>query len=338
MLGIDTSKDTLAVALRDAQTKQVLWSRDVPNTQAGVSALLASTPAEASWIIEPTGRYSLLAARMAQEAGRRVLLASPRKARSFLDSMQSRAKTDRIDAKGLALYGLSAEKLTAYPVRSEPIDTLDQLLRARKGLALARSSLKQRQRDLPSVLAQEALRPAIAAICAQIKALDKEIAARTEQTEGFHCSKQILRVEGIGKVTAAAVTSRLVARNFTHPDQFVAYLGLDVRVRDSGKFKGTRRLTKQGDAELRRLLYLCAQASVRTKNSPFRTQYERELAKGLAKTAALCVVARKMARLCWSLHKYGTVYDSARVGQLAAKKTEVEDRNGEVRETGTNTN
>ena len=66
--------------------------------------------------------------------------------------------------------------------------------------------------------------------------------------------------------------------------------------------------------------------------------YERELAKGLAKTAALCVVARKMARLCWSLHKYGTVYDSARVGQLAAKKTEVEDRNGEVRETGTNTN
>ena len=155
------------------------------------------------------------------------------------------------------------------------------------------------------------------ALAGQVKALDKEIATRTDQTEGFGCSKQILRVHGIGKTTAAAVTSRLVARNFTHPDQFVAYIGLDVRVRDSGKLRGQRRLTKQGDAELRRLLYLCAQASVRTKDSPFRIQYDRELAKGLPKTAALCAVARKMARLCWSLHKHGTDYDPARVGQRA---------------------
>src|SRR5256885_2308375 len=106
MLGIDTSKDTLAVALRDAQTKQVLWSLSVPNTKEGVSTLLANTPPEAAWIIEPTGRYSLLAARMGQEAGRKVLMAPPRKARSYMESMQSRAKTDPIDAKGLALFGL----------------------------------------------------------------------------------------------------------------------------------------------------------------------------------------------------------------------------------------
>lgn len=322
MLGIDTSKGTLAVALRDAKTKQVLWSRDVPNTQDGVRMLLASTPTEASWIIEPTGRFSLLAARMGQEAGRTVLMAPTRKARSFLESIQSRAKTDPVDAKGLALFGLSAEKLASYPVRSETIDTLDQLLRARKGLVLARSSLTQRQRDLPSEVAQEAMQPAILALSKQIKALDKEIAARTDQMEGFCCTKQILKVHGIGKTTAAAVASRLVARNFTHPDQFVAYIGLDVRVRDSGNFRGQRRLTKQGDAELRRLLYLCAQASVRTKDSPFRVQYERELAKGLPKTAALCAVARKLARLCWSLHKHGTVYDPARVGKPQDKKLE----------------
>jgi transposase len=324
MLGIDVSKNTLCVAFRDPATKQVRWSRDVPNTKDGVRLLLCSTPSEASWILEPTGRYGLLAARMGQEAGRRVLMAPTRKARSFLESMQSRAKTDPVDAKGLALYGLSAEKLASYPVSSETIDTLDQLLRARKGLVLACSSLKQRQRDLPSLLAQDALQPAIEALNRQIKALDKQIGARIEQTDGFGCSKQILRVHGIGKTTAAAVTSRLAARNFTHPDQFVAYIGLDVRVRDSGTLRGQRRLTKQGDAELRRLLYLCAQASVRTKDSPFRAQYERELAKGLPKTAALCAVARKMARLCWSLHKHGSVYDPAKVG--TQRKTEQQEQ------------
>src|SRR5947208_1596228 len=128
MLGVDTSKDVLTAALRDAQSKKLLWSRDVPNTREGVSGLLASTPSDAAWVIEPTGRYSLLAVRMAQEAGRQVWLAPPRKARLYLESVQSRAKTDPIDAKGLALYGLNADKLAAYPVKSEPIDTLDQLL------------------------------------------------------------------------------------------------------------------------------------------------------------------------------------------------------------------
>src|SRR5947208_16466137 len=136
MLGIDTSKDTLAAALRHAQTRNLLWDQQVPNTPDGVSRLLARTPPETPWVIEPTGRYSLLAVRMAKEAGRTVLMAPPRKARSFLESQQSRAKTDLIDGRGLALFGLSIQ-LMPYPLKSEPIDTLDQLLSARKGLVQA---------------------------------------------------------------------------------------------------------------------------------------------------------------------------------------------------------
>ncbi len=86
-------------------------------------------------------------------------------------------------------------------------------------------------------------------------------------------------------------------------------------MRQSGKKHGQTGLTKQGDGELRRLLYLAAQANLRAKNSPFRAQYERERAKGLPSTAALCAVARKLARLAWSLHKHGTSYDPLRVHQ-----------------------
>jgi len=317
-LGIDTSKDKLSAAYRDIRTRAVVWEREVPNTREGVNHLLARTPSDSTWVIEPTGRYSLLAVTMAQSVGRNVLMAPPRKAKKFLASIQDRAKTDPIDGKGLSLFGMSIP-LQPYHLKSEPIDTLDQLLGARKGLALSRSRLSQQQRDLTSAKAREALVPAIEALTRQIKALDKEIARHSEQMEGFGCLAEILKVEGIGKVTAAAVASRLVARKFTHPDQFVAYVGLDVAVRDSGKHRGERRLTKQGDAELRRLLYLCAKASVRTKGSPFRAQYERELAKGLTKIGAYCAVARKMARLCWSLHKHGSVYDPTRVGRPLQK-------------------
>lgn len=312
-LGIDTSKDKLSAAYRDVITRDIVWELEVCNTRDGVSRLLADTPADSVWVIEPTGRHTHLAVNMARAQGRSVLMAPPRKAKQFLASIQDRAKTDPLDGRGLSLYGMSVP-LRPYPMKSEPIDELDQLLRARKGLALSRTRLSQQKHDLPSAEAREALAPAIAVLTQQIQVLDKQIARHTEQVEGFACRVQILRVEGIGNVTAAAVASRLVARQFTHPDQFVAYIGLDVAVRDSGKHRGERRLTKQGDAELRRLLYLCAKASVRTKGSPFRAQYERELAKGLTKTGAYCAVARKMARLCWSLHKHGTTYDPARVG------------------------
>jgi transposase len=318
-LGIDTSKDKLASAYRDQATRAIVWEMEVPNTRDGVSRLLADTPSDAAWVIEPTGRYSHLAVTMAQAEGRRVLMAPPRKAKRFLASIQDRAKTDPIDGRGLSLFGMSIP-LEIYPIKSEPIDSLDQLLRARKGMALSRSRLVQQQRDLTNSLARETLAPAIAALTSQIKALDKEIARQSEGVEGFDCMAQIRKVEGIGKITAAAVTSRLVARKFAHPDQFVAYVGLDIAVRDSGKRRGERRLTKQGDAELRRLLYLCAKASVRTKGSPFRAQFERELAKGLTKIGAYCAVARKMARLCWSLHRHGNVYDPSRVGRPPQKE------------------
>ena len=122
-------------------------------------------------------------------------------------------------------------------------------------------------------------------------------------------------VPGIGPVTAVAVAACLTTKQFDHPDRFVAYIGLDVRVRDSGQRRGQRTLSHQGDAELRRLLYLCALANVRARDpaNPFKVQYARERAKGLATTAALCAVARKLARVCWSLAAHGTQYEATRV-------------------------
>ena len=65
MLGIDTSKEKLSVALRDAVTRDLLWEREVPNSQEGIGRLLAITPTETPWVIEPTGLLSMLAVRMA---------------------------------------------------------------------------------------------------------------------------------------------------------------------------------------------------------------------------------------------------------------------------------
>jgi len=319
MLGIDTAKDELVAKFVEAGARKGKWEMAVPNAPKGVLQLLQNTPPGVPWVIEPTGRYSIAPVQQALAAGQEVLLAPPRKAKAFLNSLQDRAKTDRLDAQGLALFGLSRDAsvpLLPYPIKKAHVDELDQLLSARKGLSRARSSLALQAKELP--YARPVLAASLKEIDAQIETLDKQIEAATKQHADFEAVQRIDAVPGIGPVTAAAATARLAAKEFKRPDQWVAYLGMDIGVIQSGKRKGERGLTKQGDAELRRLFYLCAQSTLRCKESPFKAQYERELAKKLSKTAAICAVARKLAKLCWSLYTHGTSYDPERVYQQPA--------------------
>jgi transposase len=308
MFGLDVSKATLSCALMDPVTRLPLWEQVVPNTPGGVEQLLGRTPPDSAWVLEPTGRYSLSVAKQAKARGRQVLLAPPRKAKAFLSSIQSRAKTDRLDARGLGRFALCIP-LSPYPIKSEAVERLSQLLVARKGLSQSLASLRQRIPELP--YAAETLQRAVADLKTQLKALDQQIAAERKK---LPLAARLEKVHGIGPVTAAAVGMCLTSRHFSHPGRFVAYLGLDVGVRQSGKRQGEAGLTRQGDAELRRLLFVCAKSSVRAVGSPFATQYERERAKGFSRTAALCAVARKMAKLCWSLSRHAhTEYDPTRV-------------------------
>jgi transposase len=344
MLGVDVGKAELHGTWRDPETRRVRWQGAVPNTDAGIRELLRRVPGTAL-VVEPTGRYGERLIRAAQAAGREVLLAAPRKARAFLWSEQPRAKTDRVDSAGLALYGLTG-RLRPYLLPSPAVDQVKQLLAARRGLSQSLTSLRQQRAALP--LAADVLTPAITALEQQIAALDRQMKrALGSATEPVPpralpaaaaagapvadpdptaapaaphrhslatAAAALLAIPGIGEVTAPALAACLLDKQFTDPDQFVAYVGLDIRVQQSGRRKGQFGLSKYGDAELRRLLYLAAMAAATsTRDTTFAERYERELAKGLAKTAALNAVARKLAKVAWSIVSHGTTYDPTRV-------------------------
>ncbi len=307
MIGIDVSKESLSVCGWDGVRQRVRWQAEVPNCEEGVLGLLARTSAGEPWALEPTGRYSELVARLGRAHGRQVLMAPPRAAKQFLASVHPRAKTDRLDARGLARYACSVA-LKPYPVKSEQMEQLAQLLAARKSISKSLATFRQQRESLPR--AREHVEAAERALTQRLQELDRELARLAGRDPEV---KRLQQVPGIGPVSAAALVVRLKSTDFSGYDQFVAYVGLDVRVRQSGQRKGTLGLSRQGDAELRRLLYCCAQASLRTKDSPFAQQYERERAKGLASTQALCAVARKMAKVAWALVRSGQDYDPKRV-------------------------
>jgi transposase len=311
MLGVDVGKAELHGTWRDPVTQRVRWQGRVPNTEAGIRQLLRRVP-EVPVVVEPTGRYGEPLVRAVTAAGRTALLAPPRKAKAFLWAAQPRAKTDRVDSAGLALYGLSGQ-LRPYVLPGEPMDRVRQLLAARRGVSEGLTALRQQRAALPK--AADALTPAIDALTQQLAALDRHLAQAIDPVpELAEAVKRLRQVPGVGPTIAPALATCLLEKRFTHPDQFVAYLGLDIRVLRSGQRTGQTGLSKYGDAELRRLLYMAALGAARSKTDrTFARRYEREQAKGLAKTAALNAMARKLAKVTWSLVTHRTSYDPARV-------------------------
>ena len=92
---------------------------------------------------------------------------------------------------------------------------------------------------------------------------------------------------------------------------FVAFTGLDPRPDDSGQHRGKRRLSKRGPSELRRLLYVAAMSAKKTK--VWKPLFEHYRTKGLSTTAALVILARRIARTAWSMYTYNTEFDPARL-------------------------
>ena len=133
-------------------------------------------------------------------------MARPKRARAYLASVRPRAKTDRLDSHGLALYGLAAT-LRPYPVKSEAMERIDQLLAARKQISRSLAGLRQQRAVLPHAAAP--LTAAIAALDAQVADLDRRIAPQTAADAAVDAMVRALDgVPGIGPVTASAVASR----------------------------------------------------------------------------------------------------------------------------------
>ncbi|SHN28423.1 Transposase IS116/IS110/IS902 family protein, partial [Pseudomonas asturiensis] len=94
--------------------------------------------------------------------------------------------------------------------------------------------------------------------------------------------------------------------DFKSSDSFIAFLGMDLRVSDSGQKNGRRSLTKRGCSEVRRLLHNAAMSACRS--STWKGFYNEHLSSGKATTQVLVMLSRKLARIAFSLLKNQSEY------------------------------
>ncbi len=116
---------------------------------------------------------------------------------------------------------------------------------------------------------------------------------------------------GVGPLVGMSLTNTVERVPFRNADAFVAFTGLDPRAKDSGQKSGRRRLSKRGPAELRRLLFNAAMAAV--KSTGWKPIYDSYRTQGWSSTATFVIIARKIARAAWSIHRYQTTFNPDRL-------------------------
>ena len=302
--GFDADKRFLTVAC-----DQVPGRADrLPNDGKAIEAWLDHMPADSVLAVESTGACHQLLLQCAVRRGVEIYVLNPRDIRHYAEGVRQRAKTDRVDAHVIARY-IAREKDRLRPYVEPPAGAarLEHLLRRRALIVRTKTQLKLGLEDMPS--------PELNALNASFKALlaaiDRAIETIMAQDEEHAQQRELLRsIPGVGPLSSVALVSLFWRLPDITADALIAFTGFDPRPRDSGNHTGQRRLSKRGDAEIRRLSYMAAKTFAR--NDLGKPLYDRYRQRGLSHTAAYVILARKILRLAHALVKQGVRFDPDR--------------------------
>jgi len=289
-LGIDVAKDHLVCHCWNTDQYQVL-----DNEPASITAWLKTFSGPVRIAIEPTSHYHLTLVESALQQGCTLYLVSARQLSHYRQAVNLRHKTDPQDAWLLARYlQHEAEQLRPFQPQDRRAQRLWRLITRRATVVQARQRLHQSMRELR--LPMRALMTQFEAL---LQRLDRQIQNLVRELGWWQHYRRCLSIPGIGPANAAALVAAYHRGAFAGSDAFVAFLGLDIRLRESGRFKGRSKLTKQGEPELRRLLYCASRPA--TSHGRFADYHQRMIDKGMSKIAARVALARKLARIAFTL-------------------------------------
>lgn len=286
-LGIDISQGALDVYVHPQGRY-----RRFANKEKGIAEIVELALELGSFVVlEATSPMDRALLKALGEAGVVHHRSNPRMAREFARSLGLLAKTDKVDARMLALYGASVELRPTLPVSEQRL-YLQDLVARRDQLVEMRKQEKTRLKALPSPRLIQSLEAMIACLSAQIQAIEAEISAAVAQDRELARQAELLRsAPGIGAVTAGVLLANLPELGQVHRRAIASLVGLAPIACDSGKLRGRRRIWG-GRKRVRDALYMAALTA--SRSALYRGGYQAMRAAGKPAKLALIAVARKL--------------------------------------------
>lgn len=302
IVGVDVAKKELVIYHRESDRLET-----ISNDKASIRQWLKAIPHGTLIAIEATNTFHVLFADMAYEKGCVIYMIDGYQLSCYRKGVNVRAKTDAKDAWLLARYlHKELDELKPWIPACPLYRNLQSLFRRRAAVVQAYTGLKQSWANEPHL--KSAFKAHLKSMERLVGLVEAEIKEALHKAGLTHQLKRCMKVEGIGFLNAARLVTAFMRGDFKGADAFIAFLGMDLRVSKSGQKDNRRSLTKRGDPEVRRLLYVAAMAASRT--AAWKPFYESQCARGFCSTQALVMLARKLARVAFALLKNQSEYQT----------------------------
>jgi len=287
-IGVDISKDTFDV-YRLPGDKHYTYQNDSKGFQAFIQ-VLKRLKGQVLIVCEATGGYEIPLAQKLHDKEFKMVIMNPRKIRDFGRAVGFLAKTDKLDAKLIALF---AERVQpAY--RKKDFSKLELV------------ALHQRQEQLKTLIQAEKNRLAhtskdiAGSISKLIDFLNNQlddISKKLEQTINADCDLRnkveiVQTCKGIGRLTAQNMLICVPELGTISKKPLTALVGVAPFNRDSGKMRG-KRMISGGRYQARRSLYMSTLVAIK-HNPPIRDFYNKLLEKGKPKKVAIIACLHKL--------------------------------------------
>jgi transposase len=299
-VGVDVSKERLDVAVRPSEE---FFSQ--ANDKPALSRLLKRLkPLNCTRVVvEATGGYESLLVAALYAAGVPVVVVNPRWVRHFAKGMGWLEKTDRIDAKLLALYAERAE-LKPQQLPDEATRRLAELC-ARRGDLLEMLESERNRLEHASSTVGHTINRHIDYLRKQLKRLERDIDGAVRGSALWRHQAELMdSVPGVGPTLRACLLAWLPELGQLNRGEAGKLVGVAPLPDDSGTSRGVRRIYG-GRAPLRKVLFMGTMGAM-LHNPHLRAYYDGLRARGKLHKVALVATMRKLLLMLNAIIKTNT--------------------------------
>lgn len=287
-MGIDISKKYLDIHHLPTQSTERYH-----NNEQGIESLLQWIKAHSvsCIVFEASGGYERILKQILEANHITYSMVNAGRVRHFAKAKGLLAKTDSIDAKVLADYGVTMNP--APTIKSSPfLQNLKEWLKYRRQIVDALTLQHQYLEHNSSQEITNLILETIKTLESQKKIIDKKIQSLIKQSSSLETKKQYLMKEkGVGHLVAATLIAELPELGIFSHKQISALVGVAPYNQDSGHLKGYR-CVKGGRKAIRTVLYMAILSAIRA-NEKIKAFYLRLRANGKKAKVAITACIRK---------------------------------------------
>lgn len=287
IVGCDLSRAFIDVCINAGRT-----TSRIENTKPAIAEWLATLDVSALVVFEATSGCDGMLMEALDQRRMDYARVNPRQAREFARALGVLAKTDKVDARVLAQMG---QRLPLTPTAPQEPDRkrLADFLRRRKQLVEARKAEKLRRHSAGQPELLRDIESMIDIYDRRIDKLDKQIAAIISQSPTLAAQARLLAaVPGVGPTVLATLLGELPELGTLDRRRLASLAGLAPHARESGTWKGARRIWG-GRRKVREVLYIAALTATRRIPALIALR-ERMRAAGKAPKTILIAAGRQL--------------------------------------------